>query len=842
MASTRYRFGRFKLLPGERQLLADARAVHLGAHAFDVLVVLVEGHGKLVTKDELLARVWPRVVVEENTLQVHVAALRKVLGAETIATVSGRGYRFVLPVADDAGPPEPTQHNLPHQLTSFIGRERQIEEVAHLLSTTRLLTLTGAGGCGKTRLALKVAEGVLDSYEDVRLVELASLGDPTLVPHAVASALEVKEQAGKQLVDVVADWLGARHLLLVLDNAEHLLSACAQFADQVLRRCAPLVVLVTSRERLGIAGELTYRVPSLSVPDLQQDIGSEDVLGCEAAQLFIERARLQRPDFTVTARDTAALVSICRRLDGIALAIELAAPRVRTLSIDELSQRIDQRFSLLTGGSRTALPRHRTLRSLIDWSYDLLTDGEKTVLRQASVFAGGWTLEAAESVCSGSNLEPGEVLDLMTALTDKSLFTADTRNGTTRFGMLETVRHYAQDQLRESGEDAALRERHLAYFTEVVDRLSATQTDADRQVKLTCIDKEHDNLRAAMAWCEADASRVVQGLSMAGKLFWFWRTRGYFNEGRAWITRLLALAPKGERERAHGSANGTAGALAFMQSDYAAAEAHQRECLAIGRELGRPQLILSALGNLGSIALARSEHAAARSFTEQSLAIAREIADPRSIAVLLQNLGALAHLTGDLGAAQVVLEEGVLVSRAVGKWSEAEMLGTLARVRHALGDNAGARTLMTDSLAGQRAFENKAGVAKTLVWLAAISHDLNDVPAAKAQLAEALPLLEALSADRMSLASGLEATAGLLLDFARPTDAARVWGYAQRLREDLVMPQGVPERDRYQVQVARARSTLQDDASFDLHWSEGRSWRLGEAVQYARALLDQSIG
>ena len=415
------------------------------------------------------------------------------------------------------------------------------------------------------------------------------MGDPTLVAQAVAKALGVKEQAGQDLVETLAEWLGTRQLLLVLDNAEHLLEACARSPIVLLRRCAGLAILVTSRERLGIAGELTYRVPSLSVPTAQ-DTTREEVLACEAARLFIDRARLQRPDFDVTDQDAAALASICRRLDGIALAIELAAPRVRVMSLEELSQRLDDRFGVLTGGSRTALPRHRTLRSLIDWSHELLSDAEKAMLRRASVFAGGWTLEAAERVCSGDGVDRGDVLDLLTSLADKNLVVAETHGDETRFGMLETVRHYAQDRLRESGEERA---RCViatsSFFLDMAGRLlDPMQNDAELQAKLLRLDHEHDNLRAALAWCEAAPARSVKGLELAGELHWFWRMRGHYGEGRGWIARLLAIAPDAEREDAHASAFHAAGALAYLQGDYAAAEARHREALAIWRQAGQP--------------------------------------------------------------------------------------------------------------------------------------------------------------------------------------------------------------------------------------------------------------
>jgi non-specific serine/threonine protein kinase len=367
-ASFRYRFGLFELQPDERRLLNSGRPVHLGPHAFDVLIVLVEQAGRLVRKDELLERVWPRVVVEENTLQAHISALRKILGPDSIATISGRGYRFtpeVNKVAQHAA--SSPKHNLPHHC-SFIGRETEVAALIQLLGRTRLLTLIGAGGCGKTRLATTVAAEMWQLHSDgAWFVELAALTDPGLIPQTVANVLAIKEQPGKGLAETLADQLASRHMLLVLDNAEHLLEGCARLAEALLRQCATLAILVTSRERLGILGELTYRVPSLSVPD-ERDATLEQISRYESVRLFIDRARLQRPDFAISTRDAAALVSICRRLDGVALAIELAAPRVRSMTIEELSRH----RSALACSSRFAhaLPRSERC-ALIDWSYDL---------------------------------------------------------------------------------------------------------------------------------------------------------------------------------------------------------------------------------------------------------------------------------------------------------------------------------------------------------------------------------------------------------------------------------------------------------------------------------------
>jgi predicted ATPase/class 3 adenylate cyclase len=348
-------------------------------------------------------------------------------------------------------------NNLPVQATSFIGRERDIAEIQRLLSSARLLTLNGAGGVGKTRLALQAAADLLETYGDgVWLVELAPLADPDLVPQTVAFALGVREEPGRPFTQTLADYLRNKKLLLLLDNCEHLVDACARLADTLLRSCPDLQILATSREALGVPGERTYRLPSLGLPDPAR-LPPMDVLAqFESVRLFRERAQLHQPAFAVTAANAPALAQVCHRLDGIPLAIELAAARVRSLPVEQIAARLDDRFRLLTGGSRTALPRQQTLRALMDWSYGLLTDGEKTLLRRVSVFSGGWTLEAAETVCAGDGVDDWEILDLLTRLVDKSLIVYEERDGEARYRLLETVRQYAQERLQESGERSAV--------------------------------------------------------------------------------------------------------------------------------------------------------------------------------------------------------------------------------------------------------------------------------------------------------------------------------------------------------------------------------------------------
>jgi non-specific serine/threonine protein kinase len=845
--SVRYRFGRFELQPGERRLLADGEPVRLGGHAFDLLVLLVERNGHLVGKDELMTHVWQRVVVEENTLQSHIAALRKVLGTGAIATVSGKGYRFAAEVErlDGEVPTSvrPRKVSFPLQLTSFIGREQEIARIGRLMSGTRLLTLVGAGGCGKTRLALKVVEHVLDGYEDGGcFVELAPLSDPTLVVQLVANALSIEGRAGGDLSETVVECLESRHLLLMLDNAEHLLDASAGFVEKVLRRCSRLVILVTSRERLGISGELTYRVPSLSVPSEGQDLGASGagVLSCEAARLFVERARLHRPDFEITPSAAAPLAAICRRLDGIALAIELAAPRLRSMSIDELCRRLDHRFTLLTEGARTAPARHRTLRSMIDWSYDLLGDIEKMVFRRACAFAGGWTLEAAERICSDRIMEPEKVLDVLTSLVDKNLVLATVDGRETRFGVLETLRHYGQEQLQRSGEAPAVLTRHLEYFLELAENLAEQQQDEERQAKLVRLDPEHDNLRVALAWSAETASASARGLRLAGKLYWFWRARGFYTEGRDWVYRLLAASSSDAPEKDRATAFTTLGVLVALQSDYRRAEQHWEEALVVRRRLGERRHVAALLRNIAAMCLITKEahqHARARALYEEALSICRELGDRRDIGHTLYCIAIQSVTEHDYRGARAQLEESLSIRRESGVWNAAETLAELGRVEYMLGDLQSARARLTEALAGEREFGHRQGIARALVWLGIVSHVDGDLPSARAQLAEALDILP-LIGDRQTLATALDAVGGLCLESPSATDSARLWGYAQRLREAFDGIRTEYEEERYERMLATARETM-SAVEFDRAWEDGQTLAVDGALRLALTHLKQ---
>jgi predicted ATPase/class 3 adenylate cyclase len=637
-------------------------------------------------------------------------------------------------------------HNLPQQLTSFIGREQEMAAVQRRLATTRLLTLTGTGGTGKTRLALQVAAELLEEYRDgVWLVELAALTEAALVPQAVAGALHLREEAGRTLTETLADYLQRKQLLLLLDNCEHLIAPCAQLTETLLRACPEVRMLATSREALGILGEVAWPVPPLPVPDLEWLQRREDdplatVFEYEGVRLFVERGTAVLPSFTVTRQNALALAEVCYRLDGIPLAIELAAARVKALPVERIAERLDDRFRLLTGGSRTALPRQQTLRALIDWSYELLSRAEQVLLRRLSVFAGGWTLEAAEAVCSGdgtgpvstgggppdrgpvrggapeseresSGIEEWEVLDLLTALVEKSLVQYDAARDWYR--LLETIRQYGAEQLRQAGEEEVWRQRHRDWYLGLAQQAREALKGPEQARWHQRLEEEHDNLRAALAWMLARGEARI-GLQFAVGIWSFWDLRGYWTEGRERLTELLA-ATQSDRTVLRVRASIDASRLADQQGDYDAAWELSEGCLALARELGEPRATAAALLGMGNAAWSKGDLSRARSLYEEVLAIERAEGDSMGIAAALNNLAGVAYEQGDLQTARSLFEETLALRRPLGaQCGIATSLSNLGMVTQIGGDLAAAWELYEQALAIYRELGDRQNTAIVL--------------------------------------------------------------------------------------------------------------------------------
>ena len=552
--------GRFELRPAEGLLLDGGEPVKIGGRAFDMLVALVERAGHVVAKQELLERVWPGRVVEENNLQAQVVALRKLLGAQAIATVPGRGYRFVQAVqarepgsgagaspsvAIAAAVPPSRRGNLPRSVDPLIGRERELGQLVALIAEARLVTVTGTGGVGKTRLALEVATSVAPRFaEGAWLVELAALTDPDLVPGAAVGALGIDVPPGLDALQALVRQIGDRELLLVFDNCEHVIDAVAAVADAVMRAAPNTRVLASSQEPIGVAGETVFRLPSLALP--ASDLASADeALATGAVRLFVERARAADPGFVFDDRAAPAVTAICRRLDGIALAIEMAAARVPMLGVAQLERRLDERFRILTAGRRTALPRQRTLHATLDWSYGLLSDREQAVFRCLGVFAGSFSLDAAQAMARGEGGEEPDVIDPVAALCAKSLIVVDTGGAEARYRLLETARAYALERLAEAAETAAAMRAHAlqcaGLFARCFDdwaRLSDRQF-AERY------GPEIDNLRQALGWALGVDGDPPIALALAGSSARLWLALSLFEEYERILDQVLALPVAG---------------------------------------------------------------------------------------------------------------------------------------------------------------------------------------------------------------------------------------------------------------------------------------------------------
>ena len=621
-----------------------------------------------------------------------------------------------------AGAQHAIPNNLPAQLTSFVGREREIAEVCRLLQRTRLLTLTGAGGCGKSRLALEVARARLGDFPGgVWIVEFAALSDAGLVPHAVAAALGVTEHAGRTVTDTLGGVLRDKTLLLMLDNCEHLLSACARLAGALLPECPGLHILATSREPLGVPGETIWRVPSLAVPAPLHLPPHDRLTLSEAVRLFVDRAGAVRPGFRVTGDNARAVAQICHRLDGIPLAIELAAARVRALSVEQIAARLNDRFRLLTGGSRTALPRHRTLRAAMDWSYDLLAERERALFARLSVFAGGWTLEAAEAICAGDGCEAPEIVDLLTSLVDKSLVMADIEHGAARYELLETVRQYAEERLHDAGMAAPVRRRHRDWCLALTEQGSAELDGPQQKVWLDRMDAEYDNLRAALEWSRSALSEVEAGLQLAVHLQRFWEMRAYYAEARAWLESMIAAgsaAPPGLRSRALNSA----GILAYRQGDYERTAALCAGALSLAERHNDAYVAGQALHFLAHVRQSSGEYDQATAMMERSVTLYEEAGFRRGVANSVDCLGEVARSKGDYERAEFLTQRAMKLYDEIGEArGRSHLLHNLAYIRLHQDRAAEARDLFRESLFHARDLKSPRDVIMAIAGLAAAS-------------------------------------------------------------------------------------------------------------------------
>jgi predicted ATPase/class 3 adenylate cyclase len=684
-------------------------------------------------------------------------------------------------------------NNLPQQLSSFIGREGEMAEVRALLGGSRLVTLLGIGGTGKTRLAIQVGAELLEGHPDgVWLVELAALTDPELTSQAAAAALHVKEEPGKSVTASLIEYLQDKKLLLILDNCEHVIEAAALLADTVFRACTGVRILTTSREPLGIWGEQTYRVPSLQVPSAARSgphFRAAELEQYAAAQLFTERAALAQPSFRVTDENAGTVAEICRRLDGIPLAIELAAARTRSMPLEQLLRRLDDRFRVLTGGSRTALPRQQTLRALIDWSYDLLSDPGRAVLRRASVFAGGWSLEAAEAVCAGDEVEDWEVLDLLTALVDRSLLIYEERKGEARYRMLETIREYGRERIREEGNECVqTHRRHREWFLALAERVGPEPMGPMQTLALDRLEADADNLRLALDG--AIQNEPEAAVRIAAAIWKFWELRGYLTEGRRWLDQVLASKAGNIHARAHALSG--AGTLAWMEGDFATATDLHEQSLLFYREAGNRRGTAFALNNLAVQYIGQGEVDRGIAVAEESLALFRKEGTVLDIALSLNNLGYFELFRQNYERAAPLIEEGLMMGRRAG---------------------------------------DPQIVANTLHSLAQVRRSQGDYGAAAGHCRECLRIAAEMQYPRM-VAEGLEGLAAVLCDTGDAEGGARLVGAAAAVRALIGLAWQPVEAQEYSPVLDSLRGQLGGDG-FNKAYESGRALSIDEAIHCA---------
>jgi predicted ATPase/DNA-binding winged helix-turn-helix (wHTH) protein len=672
-------FGRFRVVPHRRELLTQGELLKLGGRAFDVLMTLIDARGAIVSKDALMARVWPNRIVEENNLQSQIVALRKAFGPDRdlIRTVSGRGYQFtgeigVPPASADeragAGAvgmePKSTgpETNLPEPVSRLIGRDEEISEIVNLVAGHRLVTLTGAGGIGKTRLALALARELLPHFADgVWLAEFSPIADPGLVPATVAAAVGLDLGGGDASTQTVAQALANQQLLLVLDTCEHVIDAASALAEIVLRAGSAVHVIATSREPLRAEGEWIYPVQALSVP-VADAVADDDPLQYGAVRLFIERAQAAQPHFAPDRRFVAIIAAICRRLDGIPLAIELAAARAAALGIEQLATRLDDRFHLLTAGRRTALPRHQTLRATLDWSYQLLPEDERVVLHRLAIFAGPFALEAATSVVASPEIAPPQVVDGVASLVAKSLLAATVDGSTARYRLLDTTRAYALEKLVESGELQTVARRHAEFYSDLFERAEAEWEARPTAEWLAHYGWRINNLRAALDWAFSPDGDTSTGMALTAAAVPLWMHLSLMDECRSRVEQALAVfdaEPSRDEPRGMKLYTALATSLTYTGGTPPELEAAWTKTLELAERLDDTEYRLRAVWELWTLNRASRWRRAALTQAQRFCALASNRTDPNHRLVGERMLGITRHYLGDQVSARRHLE-GVL--------------------------------------------------------------------------------------------------------------------------------------------------------------------------------------
>ena len=803
-----YRFHHYQLLPAQRQLLNGEHIVKLGSRAFDMLVALVERRDRVVPKHELMDLVWPKLVVEENNLQVQVLALRKLLGHGAIATIPGRGYRFTLPVEGAAQALPPDSPPAAATGPALIGREDELRVLQGLLLAHPLVTISGAGGIGKTRLAQAAAQGVKPPQE-LAWVDLVGLNDASTLPAAVAQALGIELTGAADARVALATALRGRSALLVLDNAEHLLDAVAAFVATLRDQASTLRVLVTSQEVLRLSDEQVFRPGPLALP------ATDDLLSVRASaavELFVARARQVDRRFDLGEHNHAAVAEVCRRLDGIPLAIELAAARVALLGVEGVRDRLDERFELLTAGARAAMRRHQTLRAALEWSHGLLTPDEQRVLRRLGVLAGGFTLEAAQEVAKDEAKDEAEgeaehqaldgwdVLERLGALVDKSLVVAE-GDSLPRYRLLETTRMFALERLAEAGETEATLLRHARCFMALARRCDAEiAAQGQGAAALARLDPERDNLLHALRWCERGAGRGTEvtevGLQLFAALRYYWSSRGLLPVGAAQALRSLAAAKALPVTPARLQALASAVQLHSWMGQAADAARLALELLAAARDVDSAEHESRAMVMLGHQAADADRLAEAEDWMQQGLALARRQDLQRHESAALNGLIAIATVRGD----------------------------------HALAHQLGQQTLALSRAAGQG-----YNLCTNLLNVAIAALEAGQPAHSREHLLEAAPLVPGTGSRFLKLL-WLMCALPLLPGSATWPDVVRLYAAGAAHEQSLQVAQQ-DQLERHKARHLAAARAAMGDTAFDAAWSEGETLDLDTAREQVLALL-----
>lgn len=832
---TRYEFGDFRLDSKDKLLWRGEQIVPLSPKVFETLLLLVEHGGRVVSKEHLIEHLWADSFVEEGSLTQNISILRKKLGTDIderhfIETLPKRGYRFrgkveisdteivsgsrvnsyirgTIEKSDDEDKLPENVHaveNLPNNLilpsTAIIGREREISEIENLLFSNRLITLTGIGGTGKTRLAQEISCRMLSQFSDgVFFIPLAAVKNAEFVVSEIAKSLGVKEAGGKSLIETLKKFLGEKHLLLVIDNFEQIVSA-APILGELLDAAPQLKMLATSRALLHLKSEREFVVPPLDLPNAERNFSAihsfkSEVEENESVKLFIERSRAVKPNFSLTEDNAPIVAEICRRLEGLPLAIELAAARIKILSPTQILERLESRLKLLTGGAKNLPARQQTMRGAIEWSYDLLDTGERILFERLSVFAGGFSVEAAESVCENSADDGQETIDILngiTSLVENSLLVqAETANDESRFRLLEIAREFALEKLEANGEAEAIRKKHAEFFLKLANKAEFQILSEEGEKWLDIIEEDYKNFRAAFFWAEAADALTAVGLAGSLRDFWFFRSQ--LTEGREWFERALKIgddAPAALRFKLFSGL----GQAAKHLGDYAASQKAFQSGLAVGKESKDFQQIAAANRGLAAVAKMQGDFAAAEKFYKEGLAHSRRVDEKFGIGVTLNALGDLARLKDDFKTARPLFDEALAICREIGV---------------------------------------KQGIGCILNNLGAVAFALDDPETASANFAESLKMTQELG-EHITFSYSLDGFAALAVKRGEAERAAQLAGAAGLLRESRGFETEPAERRFRDAYLSLIHAAL-DEESFSKAVNAGRKMKIEKVIETALA-------